>query len=323
VRYVLHAVVPKPQNEKRHGGQTCRRLVAESGKGEAVTSTIIRPDLTLHVASSSSSRRVTHKAMSVRTVKAFRLKELSAFTGKLEYGASASKTTVRLPNPFIPHKNPLTGRWAPPKYSLRHQADLVKSAKASNLVHLLPPGPKSPAISPKADRPLVIPSKSMSTEWWQANVVWKDSKPPIEKKEKKDPSLEEDGAPKVIPRIKVKRMEGLAALKLYAGRKRMFKGHKWERVQAQRKKRTQILMRDMNKRIARYKEVCIVSIHPVPVKGLTERFSSGTIVASPTHSGHQGVPKLPNYPFRTYSPYNILQQCYSSSGSCAWHVRPL
>jgi len=245
--------------------------------------------------------------MSFRTVKAFRLKQLSAFTSKLKDGASASGTPIQLPNPFIPHKNPLTGRWAPPKYSLRQQADLVKSAKASNLIHLLPFGPKYP----------IIPPKVMSTEWWQADVIWKDSRPPVQKHEKKDPSLEEYGVPKVVPRIGVKRMEGLAALKMYAGRKRMFKGHKWERVQTQRKKRTQILMRDMNKRITRYKEVCI---HPTPAEGLTERFSSGTTTANPIHSGHQGVPRLPNYPSRTYSPYNIVQQYCTSSGSRVWHV---
>jgi len=185
--------------------------------------------------------------MSFRTVKAFRLRELSAFASKLKDGASASEAPIQLPNPFLPHKNPLTGRWAPPRYSLRQQADLVKSAKASNLMYLLPFGPKSPIVSPDA--------RPVSPEWWQADVSWKDSKPPVEEKEeKKDSSLEEVKAPKVVPRIRVKRMEGLTALKLYAGRKRMFKGHKWERVQARRKKRTQILMRDMNKRIARYKE---------------------------------------------------------------------
>jgi len=193
--------------------------------------------------------------MSFRTVKAFRLKELSTFASKLKDGASASETLIQLPNPFLPHKNPLTGRWAPPKYSLRHQADLVKSAKASGHTHLLPYGPKSPIIPLNAGGLPVIPPKPVSTEWWQANVVWKDSKPPIEKGDKKSPSLEEDEVPKVIPRIKAKQMEGLAALKMYAGRKRMFKGHKWERVQAQKGRRTQILMRDMDKRIARYKEV--------------------------------------------------------------------
>ena len=194
--------------------------------------------------------------MSLQTVRAFRLKELSAVVGKLKNGASASETQVQLPNPFLPHKNPLTGRWAPPKYSLRQQADLVKSAKASNLTHLLPFGPKSAIIPLSADAPPAIPPKPVSTEWWQTDVIWKDSKPPTEKKEKEGPCLDEDELPKkVTPRIEVKQMEGLAALKMYAGRKRMFKGHKWERVQAQRKKRTEILMRDMTKRVTRYKEV--------------------------------------------------------------------
>jgi large subunit ribosomal protein L25 len=205
--------------------------------------------------------------MSFRTVKAFRLKELSAFTSKLKDGASASETPIQLPNPFLPHKNTLTGRWAPPKYSLRQQADLVKSAKASNLIHLLPFGPKSPIIPLNADGLPNVPPKPVATEWWQAGVVWKDSKPPPAEK-KEDPSLEEDGVAKVIPRIEVKQMEGLAALKMYAGRKRMFKGHKWERVQAQREKRTQILMRDMNKRITRYKKVCTTPIRSTLLRDL-------------------------------------------------------
>jgi large subunit ribosomal protein L25 len=187
--------------------------------------------------------------MSFRTVKAFRLREL-ALASKFKDGAPATGNPIQLPNPFLPHKSPLTGRWAPPKYSLRQQADLFKSAKASNLTHLLPFGPKS------TDTPLNgLPVEPVSTEWWQARVAWKDSKPIVEKREEKeDPSLE-GAVRKVTPRIKVKQMKGLAALKMYAGRKRMFKGHKWERVQAQRKKRTQILMRDMDKRITRYKEV--------------------------------------------------------------------
>ena len=241
--------------------------------------------------------------MSFRTVKAFRLKELSAFTSKLKDGASASETPVQLLNPFLPHKNPLTGRWAPPKYSLRQQADLVKSAKATNLTHLLPFRPKSAITSLNADSLPVIRSKPVPTEWWQADVVWKDSKPPVEDKEEKKVSLEEDEPPKkVTPRIEVKQMEGLAALKMYAGRKRMFKGHKWERVQARRQKRTQILMRDMNKRITRYKEVCAVLLIPCSLR-LTGQLSSGTTIASPIHSSHRGVLRLPSYRFRTYSPY--------------------
>ena len=186
--------------------------------------------------------------MSFRTIKAFRLKELAPFASKLKDGASASTTPIQLPNPFLPHKNPLTGRWAPPKYSFRQQADLVKSAKASALIHLLPLGPKSPI---DVDQPKHVP-----TEWWQTAVVWENSKPLVEGKEEEKDTLEEQ-VQKVTPKIQVKQMEGLAALKMYAGRKRMFKGHKWERMQARRKKRTEILMRDMNKRITRYKEVCI------------------------------------------------------------------
>src|ERR1700679_3695909 len=45
-------------------------------------------------------------------------------------------------NPFVPHKNLESGRWAPPRYSLRRQADLIKHARASGTLHLLPPGPK-------------------------------------------------------------------------------------------------------------------------------------------------------------------------------------
>lgn len=41
-------------------------------------------------------------------------------------------------NPFMPHKNPKTGRWHPPIYSMRHQADLVKLAKAHDVEDLLP-----------------------------------------------------------------------------------------------------------------------------------------------------------------------------------------
>ena len=43
--------------------------------------------------------------------------------------------------------------------------------------------------------------------------------------------------------------------RLYAGKKRMFKGHKWERVKAHRERRQNILMRDMAKRVYNYKNV--------------------------------------------------------------------
>jgi Mitochondrial ribosomal protein mL59 len=43
--------------------------------------------------------------------------------------------------------------------------------------------------------------------------------------------------------------------RLYAGKKRMFKGHKWERTRERRVGRTEMLLRDMDKRIERFKGV--------------------------------------------------------------------
>ncbi len=43
--------------------------------------------------------------------------------------------------------------------------------------------------------------------------------------------------------------------RLYAGKKRMFKGHKWERVRERRVGRTKMLLGDMDKRIQRFKGV--------------------------------------------------------------------
>ena len=47
--------------------------------------------------------------------------------------------------------------------------------------------------------------------------------------------------------------------RLYAGKKRMFKGHKWERERERREIRTKILLRDMDKRVQRFKQVRLTS----------------------------------------------------------------
>ncbi|KIW98729.1 uncharacterized protein Z519_00392 [Cladophialophora bantiana CBS 173.52] len=60
---------------------------------------------------------------------------------------SASSTLQKFPpNPFLPRKNFVTGRWAGPKIGLRRQADLVKLAKQFDIEELLPPGRKSSAF---------------------------------------------------------------------------------------------------------------------------------------------------------------------------------
>ena len=52
--------------------------------------------------------------------------------------------------------------------------------------------------------------------------------------------------------------------RLYAGKKRMFKGHLWERQRAKRMRRHSILMRDMAARVARYKDVRFLSLSSPP-----------------------------------------------------------
>ena len=158
-------------------------------------------------------------------------------------------TALKIPNPFLPHKNPDTGRWAPPRYSLRRQAELVKDARASQLVHLLPPGPKlslkeladaialqqaraTDAVGPKKHGP-----KSDWKGLWKQEIIW-------------------DGE------VKEKKVAGAdIGNKLYAGKWRMFKGHKWERTREARLKKREYLMKNMKDRIDRFKSVSAVLSH--------------------------------------------------------------
>lgn len=45
-------------------------------------------------------------------------------------------------NPFLPNKNPETGKWQESKYSLRRSADLFKLAYKFGIQDLLPPHPR-------------------------------------------------------------------------------------------------------------------------------------------------------------------------------------
>ncbi|KAI7569759.1 hypothetical protein KC343_g2773 [Hortaea werneckii] len=82
-------------------------------------------------------------------------------TSSSDPNAAASQVEVPLPsetttndnlqlgwkkNPFLAFKNPSTGNWHPPHYSLRRQADLFKLATAHNVLSLMPPSPKHPEI---------------------------------------------------------------------------------------------------------------------------------------------------------------------------------
>ncbi|KAF8130458.1 hypothetical protein K438DRAFT_1740166 [Mycena galopus ATCC 62051] len=157
------------------------------------------------------------------------LKALPRFVrrnGPLATTPNAADAVV-LPNPFLPWRNPKTGRWAPPKYSLRQQADLIKQAKATNTVHLLPPGVKLPQpelFVPPLGRLNVTGNKDLKVK-----VEW-DRRPAV----------------KTIPGAD-------RGTRLYAAKKKMFKGSRSERSRAQRAWRTWILLHDMRKRIRRYR----------------------------------------------------------------------
>lgn len=215
---------------------------------------------------------VSDLSRSRKTLKAFAQQQQQQ---KQEHGsltASAGASQIIVSNPFLPWKNPATGHWRPPVYSLRRQKELVKSAKAAGVLDLLPPGlkhrdtgaafrpiprlprrtsgPGSPTVGVSVGandtpedvaasvvvEPLeiaaseTVPQRDVVAQPWALPVTWEGAPP----------------APKAVQ---------TAAARLYAGKKRMFKGHKWQRVRAQLNAHRRNLMRDMAKRVARYKNV--------------------------------------------------------------------
>jgi hypothetical protein len=255
-------------------------------------------------------------------------------------------------NPFLPHKNLESGRWAPPRYSLRRQADLIKHARASGTLHLLPPGPKmtlaqlelAAAAVPTTTTTTTATSSSSAaaaalgeSHVEEVVVVGKEEAEADEavvvgggsgsvslrrRKEGEVQEREREEGPGPGPglglgpgqeggqeAVEEKEEEGEAQAhtqgegevlqapeptslgdaqaqaqaraqadwtiavewsgtvrersvagadvgnRLYAGKKRMFKGHKWERTRERRVGRTEMLLRDMDKRIQRFKGV--------------------------------------------------------------------
>ncbi|EIM89025.1 uncharacterized protein STEHIDRAFT_166957 [Stereum hirsutum FP-91666 SS1] len=199
-------------------------------------------------------------------------------------------TPVSALNPFIPLKNPSTGRWAPAKYSLRRQADLVKNARKSGTLHLLPPGPK---FNPEGQR---LKDKILVGEMQAALAVRAARKsttdaPSATGGASATTTTNVSGLTKVVStlsrrqkrlrlgrpvvtwnllfrthvrgwdreirwggELKAKEVKGAdVGNRLYAGKRRMFKGHKWERVRGERMKMQARMLRFMPARVAKYK----------------------------------------------------------------------
>ena len=85
-------------------------------------------------------------------------------------------------------------------------------------------------LSPSPPPPPPIPSAHNSQVKWDVPVEW-------------------------VGKVPEKVVGTELGIRLYAGKKRMFRGHLWERVRAKRIRRRSILMRDMAARIKNYKTV--------------------------------------------------------------------
>ncbi|KAK5122463.1 hypothetical protein LTR85_004047 [Meristemomyces frigidus] len=86
--------------------------------------------------------------------------QIAENTSSSDPNAGASTTTVSIEppldasnqahawkkNPFLPFRNPSTGNWHPPHFSLRRQADLFKLAATHHVLPLMPPSPKHPEL---------------------------------------------------------------------------------------------------------------------------------------------------------------------------------
>ncbi|KXN81681.1 hypothetical protein AN958_03928 [Leucoagaricus sp. SymC.cos] len=159
-----------------------------------------------------------------------------------------SEVTV-LPNPFLPRKWP-SGKTRPPVYSLRRQADLVKAAKAAGLLHLLPPGPKTPRL------PAVLRWKAKAVQKAREAeqvAVTESLRVQLKKLGDKEEDLKWLKPVAWAGKMKEKARGADLGTTLYAGKKKMFKGHKWERLRNDRRKKQAILLRDMKKRVYNYK----------------------------------------------------------------------
>jgi large subunit ribosomal protein L25 len=173
----------------------------------------------------------------LKSVQNFRLKEIFALPKHLKrHGPlppiEGASEDIRLPNPFVPFKNPNTGKWNPPKYSLRRQKELVKKAKECNSLHLLPPGPKC-VPPPRKTATEEEGQVRVLEEIWESSIDWHSH-------------------------FKPKEVAGARlGIRLYAGKKRMFKGHKWERLRKKKAAHRRALLKSMPQRIFMYKNVSL------------------------------------------------------------------
>lgn len=253
-----------------HSGQACKVLCKARhtwNKSHSVLSIdqIICVCIYFHQTKPTTRRlflQLFHSVMSnlaaARVIKNFRLKQLLRVESHIRQLGPLSDHTIPalepgsktavLPNPFIPRKTLTSKKWKPPVYSLRQQVELVKKAKAAGLLHLLPPGPKNPIPSTdvkEAIKGIQETPNSMSLGALKHQL----------KDNKKDKSLWMNPVA-WEGRISTRKVRGRElGITLYAGKKRMFKGHKWERARRLKMKKRQMVLKSMERRIHNFKSV--------------------------------------------------------------------
>ncbi|KAG8949566.1 54S ribosomal protein L25, mitochondrial [Tulasnella sp. 424] len=162
---------------------------------------------------------------STSLVRRFRARELGHVLASSSPSSTTAATPKLLQNPFLPRKNPTTGRWIPPAYSLRRQADLVKEAKRDGLVHLLPHGPKSPKAGQV--REIVVKNERTLKTSPVLQALLNARKETGAHSSAKE--LEQVDAAGVKWVGKEPYSTHKPSFGLYGKRRKMFKGRKWER----------------------------------------------------------------------------------------------
>ncbi|KAJ9102068.1 hypothetical protein QFC20_005077 [Naganishia adeliensis] len=158
-----------------------------------------------------------------------------------------STTTVRAPNPFLGHKNPRLGCHAPPRISLRRQADLVKIYPSS----YLPSGPKNqhPTTDAQTDAETIQYEEDRLTITWLGTPSQRSAS----RAARFSKSKSSDDA---SSRPTEERGESLKSGP-YAGRQhqpKLFKGHKHDRQRVERREETKTRMEGMEGRIADWRK---------------------------------------------------------------------
>lgn len=150
----------------------------------------------------------------------------------------APTTLVRARNPFIPHRNPQTGHYAPPKISLRRQADLAKVYPSE----YLPAGLKNRTV--KGEKRGRV--QTIHYEEDRLAVQWVGKVKPLRT---------------ATPSTSTTNEAVLSGP--YTGRQhqpKLFKGHKHDRVRLERKEETKSRMDGMENRIADWRKVSTIII---------------------------------------------------------------